>query len=65
LRARICLAPVARASGQIPHGGDLAVFFGEEGDDVNALKADYRLIHVSPDIGFWPNRLHAYVFAVP
>ena len=46
-------------------GGDVAVYFGEEGDDLAALKAAYHLIHVSPDIGFWPNRLHAYVFAVP
>jgi hypothetical protein len=45
--------------------GDISVYFGEEGDDLAALKATYRLIHVSPDIGFWPNRLHAYVFAMP
>lgn len=57
--------PVMCSYGLSGKSGDVAVFFGEEGDDVSALKADYRLIHVSPDIGFWPNRLHAYVFAVP
>jgi len=26
---------------------------------------EYRLFHVSPDIGFWPNDLRAYVFLAP
>jgi hypothetical protein len=57
--------PVMCSYGLSGKSGDVAVYFGEEGDDVAALKADYHLIHVSPEIGFWPNRLHAYVFAVP
>ncbi|HEY2891520.1 MAG TPA: hypothetical protein VGJ31_12870 [Dongiaceae bacterium] len=56
--------PVMCNYGLSERRGDVAVFFGEEGDDLAALKAAYHLIYVSPDIGFWPNRLHAYVFGM-
>ncbi len=61
----ILWVPVMCNYGLSERRGDVAVFFGEEGDDLSALKAAYRLIHVSPDIGFWPNRLHAYIFQMP
>ncbi len=57
--------PVMCNYGLSQRRGDVAVYFGEEGDDLAALKATYSLIHVSPDIGFWANRLRAYLFAVP
>lgn len=57
--------PVICHYGLAARPGDIAVYFGEEGEDVAALEKSYRLIHESPDIGFWPNRLHTYVFAVP
>jgi hypothetical protein len=45
--------------------GDLLAYFGEEGKNLDALKAKYRLVHVSPDIGFWHNDLRAYIFMAP
>ena len=57
--------PVMCTYGLAARPGDIAVYFGEAGEDVTALEKAYHLIYVSPDIGFWPNRLHTYVFTVP
>ena len=45
--------------------GDLVVYFGEQGGRLDVLKKRYRLIHVSPDIGFWANDFRVYVFQAP
>jgi hypothetical protein len=57
--------PVICTYGLPVRHGDLVAFFGEQGKDLNKLMQEYRLVHVSPEIGFWPNDLRAYVFLAP
>ena len=54
--------PVICTYGLAVRRGDLVVYFGRQGRDLAELKKEYRLLHVSPEIGFWPNDLRAYVF---
>ncbi len=56
--------PVMCTYGLPARRGDLVAYFGEEGESLEALKKEYRLVHVSPEIGFWPNALRAYIFTV-
>ena len=45
--------------------GDLVVYFGEADKKLDGLKAKYRLVHVSPEIGFWRNHLRSFIFIAP
>ena len=63
-RTELCVRwiPIDCHYGLPPRAGDLIVFFGERGPKMDDLAQRYRLLHVSPDIGFWHNILHVYVF---
>ena len=54
--------PVICTYGLAARRGDLVVYFGRQGHDLSELKKEFRVLHVSPEIGFWPNDLRTYIF---